>query len=484
MTEVVVVGSGPNGLAAAVTMARAGLAVRVVELADSPGGGTRSAELFRPGVLHDICSAVHPMALASPFFRAFGLADRIELRTPEISYAQLLTPSVSGIAYRDLDRTAHDLGVDGRAWHRFFRPLLDRIDGVVDIASGPLLHLPASPLAAAVLGLRALESGSSLLWNLRFREAIAPAMLAGVAAHAIGPMPRPAQSGAGLLLAALAHHGGWPVPVGGSQAIADAMIDDIRAHGGTIETGCEITDLAEVADARAVLLDVSPRALADIGRRQLPDRYLRALRRYRYGDAAAKVDLLLSGPVPWSDPQVARAATLHLGGTRSETATAEREVAAGRFPTRPYVLLAQQAVVDPSRTRDGLHPIWAYTHVPNGSTADVTDLVLDRIEEFAPGVRDLVVDSRCTTAAGLGRYNPNNVGGDIATGAVDLRQLLARPVISPAPWRTPAAGVYLCSSATPPGPGVTGMSGLQAARTALRDVFDLDVPDLGPLVRR
>lgn len=474
------VGSGPNGLAAAVTMARAGLSVRVVELADTPGGGTRSADLFRPGVLHDICSAVHPMALASPFFRAFGLANRIDLRVPEISYAQLLTPSVSGIAYRDLDRTAHDLGVDGRAWHRFFRPMLDRIDGVVDIASGPLLQVPGSPLAAAVLGARALEIGSPLLWNLRFKGAIAPAMLAGVAAHAIGPMPTLAQAGAGLLLAALAHHGGWPVPVGGSQAIADAMIDDIVAHGGTIETGIEITDLAEVGDARAVLLDVSPRALARIGGRRLPARYVRALQRYRYGDAAAKVDLLLSGPVPWTDPRVAESPTLHLGGPRGETATAEREVAAGRIPQQPYVLLAQQAVVDPSRTRDGLQPIWAYTHLPNDSTVDPTELVLNRIEQFAPGVRDLVVDSRATSAAGLGAYNPNYPGGDIATGAVDLRQLLARPVLSPTPWRTPVDGVYLCSSATPPGPGVTGMSGLHAARTALRDVFGLEVPELSP----
>lgn len=477
MTDAVVVGSGPNGLAAAVTLARAGLSVRVLERDHVPGGGTRTEELMRAGVRHDVCSAVHPMAVASPFFRAFELEKRIDLAVPEISYAHGLGAGRSGIAYRDLDRTGHELGRDGAAWVRLFRPLVKRIFPTVAVATGNLLRVPPHPLAAAVLGARVLEQGLPRAWEWRFREATAAAMLTGVAAHAIGPLPSLSASGSGLLLAALAHAVGWPIPIGGSRSISDALIADLEAHGGSVQTDTEVRDLAEVS-ARVVLLDVAPAGLLRIGGDRLPDRYRRSLQRFRYGDAAAKVDYVLSGPVPWADGALAAAPTIHLGGDRPELVAAEAAVARGRLPERPYVLLSQPSVVDPGRAPGGLSTLWAYTHVPRGDDTDPTEIVTRRIEEFAPGFRDVVVDSRGVSARQMEHHNPNYVGGDIAGGALTALQLVRRPVWSPRPWRTPLRGVYLCSSATPPGPGVTGMSGFHAASLALRDHFGLQVPDL------
>lgn len=487
--DVVVVGSGPNGLAAAVTMARAGLRVTVLEQAETPGGGARTIELMAPGVVHDICSAVHPMALASPFFRDFELARRVDLRVPEISYAQPLRLGVSGVAYRSLERTAAELGRDGPAWFRFFSPILRRMSETVDFTSNQLLRVPRDLLAVTVFGARVVEQGLPGLWNLRFREERAPALLAGVDAHSIGPLPGLAPSGAGLLLAALAHAGGWPVPIGGSQAVADAMIDDLRAHGGSVETSVRVQDLRELgrhggrADRggpAAVLLDVAPQGLLSMAADQLPAGYRKALGRFKYGGAAAKVDFVLSAPVPWADAALSQAPTLHLGGPRSEIVAAERDVARGRVARRPYVLLSQPGILDPTRAPAGLSTLWAYSHVPNGNDEDMVEPIIRRIEEYAPGFRDVIVDHHSVSAAGLGVYNPNYVGGDIAAGAVTIRQLLQRPVLSRTPWRTPLPGVYLCSSSTPPGPGVTGMPGFHAARTALRDVFGLGVPDLSP----
>ncbi|MET3936731.1 NAD(P)/FAD-dependent oxidoreductase [Arthrobacter sp. OAP107] len=478
MSDVAVVGSGPNGLAAAVVMARAGLKVRVYEAGDQLGGGSRTSQVIEEGHWHDVCSAVHPMALASPFFRAFELARRVDLKLPPVQFGSPLERGRSALAYRSLDRTADELGRDGRAYRRLLAPLVRHIDGIVQTTSDQLLRVPGDPLAAAVLGLRTFEQGSPL-WNLRFRQDLAPALVSGVAAHVVGRLPSLAGAGAGLLLNALAHSGGWPIPIGGSSAIAEAMASDVEAHGGELQTGFRVTSLAELEPAKAVLLDVAPPALSRIAGSRLPASYRRALESFRFGNGACKVDFILSGPVPWTAAGLAGAGTVHVGGTRVEMAAAEYAVSQGRHPERPYVLVSQPSVVDPGRAPQGRHILWTYCHVPAGSTVDMGQAVMDQLERFAPGFRDLVLRHKVTTAAELAAYNENYVGGDFSAGLLDARGLIQRPVVSPVPWRTPARGVYLCSSSTPPGPGVTGMPGFRAAEYALKDIFGLDVPALG-----
>jgi phytoene dehydrogenase-like protein len=473
--DVAVVGAGPNGLAAAVTMARAGLSVRVHERNSTIGGGARTAELTLPGFHHDVCSAVHPMALASGFFRRFGLAERMELVVPEVSYGHPLDGGRAGIAYRDLERTAQELGPDGDAWRRLMGPLAREADRVAQFAGSPLLRIPAHPLTALRFGLRSLEQGSPL-WNLRFTGDVAPAMLTGVAAHSIRTMPSPSTAGAALSLGAYAHGRGWPVPVGGSQAIVDALAADLVAHGGEIVTDAPITRIEQVQPAHAVMFDVAPKNLASIAHGRLPARYLAALRRFRYGNAAAKVDFALSGPVPWTNEELRKAGTLHVGGTREAIAAAEREVAAGRHSDDPYVLVSQPSAFDGSRAPEGSHVLWAYTHVPRDSDIDQTEAVTRQIERFAPGFRDLVLASSSRTAKDLENYDPNYIGGDIAAGAASLWQLAARPTLSLNPWATPVPGVYLCSSSTPPGPGVHGLAGWYAARRVLAAEFGIEHP--------
>ncbi|MCU1553507.1 MAG: NAD(P)/FAD-dependent oxidoreductase [Arthrobacter sp.] len=478
MPDVAVVGSGPNGLAAAVTLARAGLKVHVYEAAATWGGGVRTAELMEPGHLHDICSAVHPMVLASPFFREFGLSRRIRLEVPELSYGSPLDGGRAALAYHSLERTAAGLGRDGEAFRRLMAPLVDRVDGITDLTLNQLLRVPRDPVAAGLFGLRTLEQGSRL-WGLRFREDLAPALLSGVAAHAVSPLPALASAGAGLMLGALAHAGGWPVPLGGSVAIAEAMVADLEAHGGVVETEARIDSLAELPPVRATLLDVAPPGLLRLAEGRFPDRYRRALESFRFGNGACKVDFILSGPVPWAAPGLADAGTVHVGGTREDMAEAEKLVAAGRHPERPYVLVSQPSRFDASRAPEGRHILWSYCHVPAGSTVDMGEAVIAQLERFAPGFRDVVVRYKVTTAAGLADYNENYVGGDFSAGLMDLRGVVQRPVLGPVPWRTPLRGVYLCSSSTPPGPGVTGMPGFHAAKYALKDIFGLPVPPLG-----
>ncbi|SIO26213.1 phytoene desaturase family protein [Agromyces cerinus] len=477
MTDVTVVGSGPNGLVAAVVAARAGLSVRVLEAAPTIGGGLRTAELTLPGFRHDVCSTVHPAGLASPVFRKLGLLDRVDWVVPEVSYAHPLGGGRAGIAWRDLDRTADGLEADGAAWRSLLAPLLARSRGVVDFTGSQLLRVPHDPVAALKFGLRALEQGTAA-WNTRFVGDVAPALFSGVVAHAAGGMPSLASAGAGLLIAMHGHGVGWGLPIGGSQTIADALADELRSRGGEIVTDAPVASLAEVTGSRAVLLDTSPELLFTA---ELPGRYARALRRYRYGSGVAKVDFALSGPVPWRNAEVRLAPTVHLGGSRAEIAAAENAVARGYQPgiaggggaEHPYVLVAQPTVADPSRAPAGQHVLWAYTHVPAGSTLDPTELVTAEVERFAPGFRDVVLASAASSAAELGRYNANYVGGDIYSGALTMAQLLKRPVVSPKPWRTPVEGVYLCSSATPPGPAVHGMNGWFAAKLALRERFGL-----------
>jgi phytoene dehydrogenase-like protein len=476
--DAIVVGSGPNGLAAAVTLARAGLAVLVLERADTIGGGARTEELTLPGFMHDVCSAVHPMALASEFFQRFGLERRIELAMPEISYGHPLPGGGAGIAYRSLDRTAESLGPDGPAWRRLFAPLVDHSRGLADFTGNQLLRLPRDPVTAIRFGLRALEQGSAA-WDLRFAHEVAPAMLTGVFAHTIRGMPSLSTAGAGLVLASYAHSVGWPIPVGGSAAIVRALADDILAHGGEIRTGVDVQDLAELPPSRVVMLDVTPRALRQLAGDRLPARYAAQLRRFRYGNAVAKVDFALSDPVPWHHGELRAAGTLHIGGTRAQLARAENTVSRGKHAEHPYVLASQPTVLDPGRAPAGKHVLWAYTHVPRGSSVDQAEPVIRQIERYAPGFRDTILAVSSRTALQVEDENPNYVGGDIAAGNVSMRQLLARPVLSSDPWHTPLHGVYLCSASTPPGPGVHGLCGWQAALSALRNEYGIrQAPDL------
>lgn len=476
----VVVGAGPNGLAAAVTLARAGIPVQVLELGDTVGGGARTAELTEPGFRHDVCSAVHPMAYASEFFTRFGLRERVAFADPEVPYAHGIDADRAVLAWRDLGRTAEGLGVDARAWRSLLGPLVDRPDLLRGVTSDSPLRPPLAPGGLLALGLRVLEQGSRL-WDRRWRTQEAPALLTGVLAHPIAPMPALGPSAAGLVLAALAHMEGWPIPLGGSQSIVDALAQDARQHGAQIVTGHEVRSLAELSGARAVVLDTSPRALLQIAGDALPTGYARQLDRYRYGGGAAKVDFALSEPVPWKSPELARAGTVHLGGPREQMVQAEQEVARGQHAGQPYVLVSQPSTVDPGRAPEGRHVLWAYMHVPSGSGFDPTEAVTRRIEEFAPGFRDVVLASASRSATELEAYNPNYVGGDIAVGAVGVRQLLARPVLARDPWRTPVKGLYLCSSATPPGPGVHGIGGWRAALSVLRHEFGItQEPDLAP----
>lgn len=479
MVDAVVVGAGPNGLAAAVTLARAGLSVEVVERNDTIGGGARTEELTLPGFLHDVCSAVHPMALQSEFFRLFRMEERIELRLPEVQYGHPLDGGRAGIAYQDLERTAAELGVDGPAFRNLMGPLARAADQVADFATDALLHVPRHPLTVLRFGLRALEQGSSA-WNARFRQDAAPAMVSGVAAHSIQHMPSLSTAAAALSLGAYAHARGWPVPIGGSQAIVDALADDLVAHGGRIVTGHEVRSLGDLTPAKAVLFDTSVPGMLRIAGSQIPTPKRGALRRFRFGNAAAKVDFALSDPVPWTNEGLRRAGTVHIGGTRAEIAAAEGSVAHGRHAERPYVLGSEPTVVDPTRAPRGKHVFWAYAHVPAGSDVDQTEAITRQVERFAPGFRDTILQSSSRTAAHMSDHNPNYVGGDIAAGAASFWQLVKRPVLSSDPWRM-GGGMYLCSESSAPGPGVHGMAGWRAAKSALRHTFGLpDDVDLTP----
>jgi phytoene dehydrogenase-like protein len=476
--DAVVVGSGPNGLAAAMVLSGAGLSVHVVEAKDTLGGGARSAELTLPGFLHDVCSAVHPSVMVSPFFGAFDLeAHGVEMLQPEIPYAQPLDGGRAAVAHRDLDRTAEGLGRDGRAWQALMRPLVEgwREIGdmfLSDFRTFPYARRAASVPVAVAAGLRVLEQGSPL-WNLRWKEDAAPALLSGVATHAIAPARSFAPAAAAVYLASLAHSRGWPIPRGGTQAVVDALVAELRRRGVTFTTGQQVRSLGELPRARAVLLDTTPRALLEIAGDLLPPTYRRLLERFRYGSGVCKVDYALSGPVPWANAELARAGTLHVGGTREELLHFERAVVRGEHSTPPYVLAVQPDVVDGTRAPDGCATLWTYTHVPHGSTVDMGEAVTAQVERFAPGFRDVVLHRTVSTAVEEEEQHLNYIGGDISGGAVTPWQMLMRPVPAWDPYRTPVPGLYLCSSSTPPGPAVHGMNGLHAARRVLRQRFGI-----------
>ncbi|MFO7635199.1 MAG: NAD(P)/FAD-dependent oxidoreductase [Caldilinea sp.] len=466
--DAVIIGSGPNGLAAAITLAQAGHRVLVVEAKTTPGGGTRTQELTLPGFKHDICAAIHPLGLASPFFRNLSLvAEGLEWILPPASLAHPLDGGTAVAVTRSLDETAGELGEDGRMWRRLFGVLAAQWENVIDDLLAPL-HFPHHPLLFGVYA-PLLVAPAGLLAKTFFRGERARAVFAGMAGHSILPLESPPTAAVGLLLSMLAQTVGWPVAKGGSQAIADALVRHLQRLGGDVVCGWAVTDLAELPPARAYLFDTAPKGLLRIAGDRLPSSYRRQLERYRYNPGVFKVDWALDGPIPWTAAACHRSATVHVGGTLDEIAASERAVWRGEHPARPFVLLAQQSLFDPSRAPAGKQVAWAYCHVPNGSTVDMTAAIEEQVERFAPGFRDRILARATRHAAAMETYNPNYVGGDINGGVQDLFQHFTRPSLSLTPYRTPAKGIYICSSSTPPGGGVHGMCGYYAAQMALTD---------------
>ncbi len=465
-TDVVVIGSGPNGLSAAVALAQAGVSVLVLEAKQDIGGGTRTAELTLPGFAHDVCSAVHPMGILSPFFRTLPLEQHgLRWILPPVSVAHPLDDQPAVLLHRQVEKTIAELEPDGSAYRRLVAPFLSDLHGLFEDALAPL-QLPRHPLLMLRFGLRAVRSAVGLA--KRFSAVRARALLAGCAGHSILPLDRPLTAAMGLIFLLTGHAKEWPVAAGGSQAITRALASLLRSLGGRIETGVMVRSIADLPDARLYLFDTSPAQLATIAAPWLPAGYVRRLQRFRYGPGVFKLDWALRGSIPWRDPRCLQASTVHLGGTLEEIAAAEAAVFSGEHPQRPFVLLTQQSEFDPSRAPKGQHTGLAYCHVPSGSTVDQTEAIERQIERFAPGFRDLILARHVTTPADLERYNPNNFGGAITGGTADLFQLFTRPVARLNPYTTPNPRLFICSASSPPGGGVHGMCGYYAAKTALR----------------
>jgi phytoene dehydrogenase-like protein len=430
------------------------------------GGGTRSAELTLPGFVHDVCSAIHPLGVASPFLRSLPLeAHGLEWVEPPAALAHPFDDGTAVLLGRSPEAAVQSLGEDDARWRRLFAPLARDVDSLLDEALAPL-HVPAHPLTLARFGLRALLP-AAMVARRSFRGAKARGLFAGLAAHSMLPLERPPSAAFGLMLGLLGHAVGWPFPRGGSQAIADSLASYLRSLGSEIETGRRVESLDELGKSRLVLLDLTPRGLLQLAGNRLPERYRRRLERYRYGPGVFKLDWALDGPIPWQTEECSRAATVHLGATLEEIAASEATPAEGRIADRPFVLLAQQSLFDPTRAPAGKHTAWGYCHVPNGSDVDMTERIENQIERFAPGFRERILSRSVLHPADLESYNANYVGGDINGGLADLRQLLTRPVARWSPYSTPLPGVFLCSASTPPGGGVHGMCGYYAARAAL-----------------
>jgi len=467
LSEAIVVGSGPNGLACALELARSGLAVTVLEAEDEIGGGARSAELTGDGLIHDVCSATHPMAVGSPFLASLGLERHgLEWCQPEIDLAHPLYEGGVGVMFRDLARTAAGLGDDGRAWRRVFGSSSRHFAALGEDMMRPILNVPRHPLRLARFGIPAAAPANLLARAWRGEEA--RALFGGVAAHGFADFSAPMSSAIGCALIDACHAYGWAVAKGGSGRISAALAAALAEHGGLIETGRRVGSLAELPQVDAVVFDLAPRAVAEIAGERLPARTARAYRRYKHGPAAFKVDFAVAGGVPWSHEPARRAGTVHVGGSFEEVAAAERDVNRGRMPERPFILVGQQYLADPSRSKGDLHPVWSYAHVPSGYDGDATEALVSHIERFAPGFRERIVAQAVRTPADFERQNANYVGGDIITGANTPVQTLFRPTLGPDPYFTGADGLYICSAATPPGAGAHGMGGYNAASSVLK----------------
>ena len=467
MTTAIVVGSGPNGLAAAIELAAEGVEVTVLEAQDEIGGGTRSSEAIVPGLLHDHCAAIHPMALTSAFMSERRL-DRYGLRwaKPEIDCVHPLDDGTAGVLRTSVAETADGLGVDGRRWRMLFERNAARFDVLAEDIMQPLVRIPRHPLAMARFGLPTMQPASALARV--FRTDQARALFGGVAAHAFQPLSRPLSSAIGIGILTAGHHNGWVVAEGGTQSIPNAMAALFDDLGGKIETGVRIKHAGQLPTADITMFDLAPKAIADILGDRLPRRVARSLARFRHGPGAFKVDFAVEGGVPWTNAEARRAGTLHLSGTYAETAATEREIAAGRMPERPFVLVGQQYLADPQRSVADVHPIYSYAHVPFGYTGDATEAIFAQFERFAPGFRERVVGTAVRSTTEMAVYNANFVGGDIITGAKDIRQLVFGPRITTSPYTLGVPGMYHCSAATAPGPGAHGMCGANAAKVALR----------------
>ncbi len=465
--DAVVIGSGPNGLAAAITLARQGLEVSVVEGRSTPGGGLRTAELTLPGFRHDVCSAIHPLGMASPFLQSLDLAAHgVRWIHPEFPLVQPLDGGGAIVQERSVRATAERLGRDRKAYMGLMEPLVDSAPHLYETLLGPL-QIPKHPFSLIRFGLRALLSADQLA-KLSFRTPEARALLAGHGAHSILPLEAPGTAAFAMMLAISAHAVGWPVAERGSQAIADALVSILEALGGRVICDTPVRKLEDLPRARVYLFDTSPKVMESICGDRLPENYRAGLRRFRHGPAAFKVDWALSGPIPWSNEAARRTACLHIGPTFGEIAESERFAWQGKISDRPFLIVAQQSVVDLTRAPAGKHTGWGYAHVPNGSNEDALARIESQIERFAPGFRDLILARHVTNPAAMEAYNPNYVGGDIAGGVQDLAQLYARPVARLDPYSTPARDIFICSASTPPGGGVHGMCGYHAARSALR----------------
>ncbi len=467
MSEAIVVGSGPNGLACAATLASHGVDVTVIEAEETIGGGTRSSELTVPGVLHDECSGFHPMAVESPALTSLRLERHgLEWARAEFELAHPLDGGDGATMLRSIEGTMTGLGAGGPGWGRLFGGSVRKFDALAEDILRPVTHLPKHPVVLTRFGLAALTPATVLAKTLATPQA--RALFGGVAAHAFSPLNKPMSSAVGMALICSGHRQGWPVARGGSRAIAEALASVIQEHGGRIETGRPVRSLEELPPTDAVALDLAPSVVADVAGGRLPHRVARAYRRYKRGPGAFKVDLAVEGGVPWEQEDARRASTVHAAGSFEEIVAGEREVNRGRMPDSPFVLVGQQYLADPSRSAGDVHPVWAYAHVPSGYDGDASEALIDQIERFAPGLRERIVGRSVRTPAEIEAMNANFSGGDILTGANTAVQTLFRPRVAADPYATGIPGVFICSAATPPGPGAHGMCGYNAAQAILR----------------